>query len=333
MGEEKKPVDYAYLDKVEIKGLFGKYDLEWELNRDVNILSGINGSGKSTILGYIAGCLLRGRTGPVIKKVDSISCYFSNKDNTYYKSISNDDYKYKVTSKSEGQEKDYKEVDNGFKVNNYDDIRIYRNEILNIYIVDTFGTPIENPDLDRILKASREPGGAVSNSLDVEIYYLQKYYLNYQLNLGRRVKTAFKSGHQNYDEAVGSIYARINLFHEIINELFNETGKMIDEDSNILSFIMDKRVNVSAYELSAGEKQLLIILLTLLIQDEQPCIFFLDEPELSLHIDWQRKLIGKMRSINPKAQLVIATHSPGLIIEGWGDKVFEVRDLITNKRG
>ncbi|MDR2692342.1 MAG: AAA family ATPase, partial [Dysgonamonadaceae bacterium] len=35
---------------IEIKGLFHKYDLKWTLNRDVNILVGVNGIGKTTIL-------------------------------------------------------------------------------------------------------------------------------------------------------------------------------------------------------------------------------------------------------------------------------------------
>lgn len=43
-----------YLKKIEIRGLWGKYDIIWDnLNRDVNILVGINGSGKSTLLNIV----------------------------------------------------------------------------------------------------------------------------------------------------------------------------------------------------------------------------------------------------------------------------------------
>ncbi len=41
-----------------IKKLWNKYDIEWNLNEDVNILAGINGSGKTTILNLIAGTIL-----------------------------------------------------------------------------------------------------------------------------------------------------------------------------------------------------------------------------------------------------------------------------------
>ena len=50
-----------YLTKVEIWGLWGRYDIVWDLNSDVNVLAGINGSGKSTILDCICGLIVRGR--------------------------------------------------------------------------------------------------------------------------------------------------------------------------------------------------------------------------------------------------------------------------------
>ena len=54
----------------------------------------------------------------------------------------------------------------------------------------------------------------------------------------------------------------------------------------------------------------------------------MDEPEISLHFDWQKKLIGYILELNPNVQIILATHSPGLVLEGWRDKVKEVRDLI-----
>lgn len=62
--------------------------------------------------------------------------------------------------------------------------------------------------------------------------------------------------------------------------------------------------------LSSGEKQLLILLTETLLQQKQPCIFIADEPELSLHIEWQRNLIASIRSLNPQAQIIFATHAP-----------------------
>ena len=39
-------------------------------------------------------------------------------------------------------------------------------------------------------------------------------------------------------------------------------------------------------------------------------IFFIDEPELSLHVDWQRQLYPILKSQNKNNQFIFATHSP-----------------------
>lgn len=63
-------------------------------------------------------------------------------------------------------------------------------------------------------------------------------------------------------------------------------------------------------KLSSGEKQLLILFIEALLQKQKPYIFLADEPELSLHISWQRNIISAIKSINPNAQIIVATHSP-----------------------
>lgn len=56
----------------------------------------------------------------------------------------------------------------------------------------------------------------------------------------------------------------------------------------------------------------MIILLTVLLEREKDHIVFLDEPEISLHIDWQYRLIDMLTSLNPNAQFVLTTHSPAI---------------------
>ena len=48
-----------------------------------------------------------------------------------------------------------------------------------------------------------------------------------------------------------------------------------------------------------------------------------------LHIEWQQKLIGMIRELNPNVQLILTTHSPAVIMEGWLDAVTEVSDIST----
>ena len=81
------------------------------------------------------------------------------------------------------------------------------------------------------------------------------------------------------------------------------------------------------YQLSSGEKQMLVILLTVLVEDQQPYVLFMDEPEVSLHIEWQKQLLSIIMQLNPNVQVILTTHSPAVIMDGWTDKVTEVNEI------
>jgi predicted ATP-dependent endonuclease of OLD family len=53
----------------------------------------------------------------------------------------------------------------------------------------------------------------------------------------------------------------------------------------------------------------------------------LDEPEISLHIEWQMKFISTLQKLNPNCQLLISTHSPGIFGQGWGSRLTFMEDL------
>lgn len=81
------------------------------------------------------------------------------------------------------------------------------------------------------------------------------------------------------------------------------------------------------YQLSSGEKQMLVILLTVLIEDGQNYVLFMDEPEVSLHVEWQKRLIDLILELNSNVQIILATHSPAVIMNGWLDNVTEVSEI------
>jgi predicted ATP-dependent endonuclease of OLD family len=72
---------------------------------------------------------------------------------------------------------------------------------------------------------------------------------------------------------------------------------------------------------------MLVILLTVLVEDDQPYVLFMDEPEVSLHIEWQKRLIDLILEMNPNVQIILTTHSPALIMDGWADRVTEVNEI------
>ncbi|WP_151710581.1 AAA family ATPase [Acinetobacter brisouii] len=80
-----------------------------------------------------------------------------------------------------------------------------------------------------------------------------------------------------------------------------------------ISYMEEKKANLHANgltikNLSAGEKQLLTFIAYNTFYDNT--IFFIDEPELSLHVDWQSKLFSLLKEQNPTNQFIISTHSP-----------------------
>ena len=80
--------------------------------------------------------------------------------------------------------------------------------------------------------------------------------------------------------------------------------------------------------LSSGEKQLLIQFMEVLLQEGKSLIFIADEPELSLHVTWQEKLLKALRNLNKNAQLIVATHSPDIVAE-FTEKVLDMSQVIS----
>lgn len=120
------------------------------------------------------------------------------------------------------------------------------------------------------------------------------------------------------------IFAQRDKFLMIVNKLFQ--GKKIEiSESNEIRFTNQQEKQMGVKFLSSGEKQLLILLAEALLQRSRPYIFIADEPELSLHVTWQEKLIGSLRTLNDSAQLIVATHSPDIV----GNRSANVIDMET----
>jgi predicted ATPase len=80
--------------------------------------------------------------------------------------------------------------------------------------------------------------------------------------------------------------------------------------------------------LSSGEKQMVIILGEALLQRKMQAIYLADEPELSLHVKWQERLIDMLREINPSSQIIFATHSPDIVAH-YQNRVFDMENKLT----
>jgi ABC-type glutathione transport system ATPase component len=167
---------------------------------------------------------------------------------------------------------------------------------------------------------STTSGGSL---LDIQLYQLQRKYLDYQVNVGNRIIEQLQAGNM---DAAQNLSVKKKRFQDIVDELFADTGKHIVRTENEIRFTQIGEM-LLPYQLSSGEKQMLIILLTVLVEDDQPYVLFMDEPEVSLHIEWQKKLIDLCLELNPNVQIILTTHSPAVVMNGWIDSVTEVGDI------
>lgn len=328
------------ISKVEIKSLWNRFDLIWNLNPDVNILSGINGSGKSTILDFIACLLTRGiLTDDLAELVQSVKITFNNGKcilfehiidtikNIELKAKTDDKYKSLFSNIKKKEGLNYKNIERiSANITSSDDLETTLKELHELIEIDAIST------FDKeIVEVGKRPDENVRTELDRDIFKLQKQYLDYQLNIGKRAFEIVSTDNGNSKKDVSLIRKTQERFLKIIDSLFEETGKKINRTKNEITFINGDE-EITAYQLSSGEKQLLVILLTILVQDNKSSILFMDEPEISLHFDWQKKLIQYILELNPNVQIILATHSPAVVMEGWHNKVSDVRDLIVQDK-
>lgn len=180
------------------------------------------------------------------------------------------------------------------------------------------GECIYIPSVDNLIaKDGRKKSTALSQYLDSYLYDMKTgpslmYYRMSMLDAPSSVQIRVKE--------------RINKLLAIINGLFKETDKKIEIDGNKFIIYSDGDV-LPLVSLSSGEKQLLLILLMVFLTDEKDSVILIDEPENSLDISWQYKLINLLVDLNPNAQFFITTHSPSIFGDGWGDRIIYLEDV------
>ncbi len=260
-----------YIQQIEIDSLWsGKKHIVWQLDPHVNILSGINGMGKSTIL------------NKVVRSVNTNG----DLQNHLLKGV--------------------------HLVPAPEDATHIRFDLIR---------SLDSPVLD--LETMAHVDSRISSALDFQLYHLQRKYLDYQVNIGNRIIAELQAGNT---DAAQHLSQKKSRFQDIIDDLFEDTGKHIVRTENEIRFTQIGEMLVP-YQLSSGEKQMLAILLTVLVEDDLPYVLFMDEPEVSLHIEWQKRLIDLILELNTNVQIILTTHSPAVVMNGWVDHVTEVSDI------
>jgi predicted ATPase len=127
-------------------------------------------------------------------------------------------------------------------------------------------------------------------------------------------------------DRLNEIQERRNLFIDTANQLFSNKTMIINSSNEIL-FKTSSGKELIPQALSSGEKQMLVLISEVFLQDGQKSILIADEPELSLHVAWQETLIDNMKNLNPHGQIIVATHSPD-IVGGREERIISVDEII-----
>lgn len=115
-------------------------------------------------------------------------------------------------------------------------------------------------------------------------------------------------------DAAADLYKKLHEFLRIVNGFYRRKRVEVDVSDGI-RVISDDQSLLNPELLSSGEKQLMLLLCSILAASDKPTLFIIDEPELSLNVKWQRELIQSFLTLveGESVQFLMATHSIELI--------------------
>ena len=124
------------------------------------------------------------------------------------------------------------------------------------------------------------------------------------------VLAPYLDGHQARLEALQDLQTVMDTFVTLLGEFYTQKSVSIHVDRG-LKIESSTGLDLIPNVLSSGEKQLLLLFCNAIHARRDNTVFIVDEPEISLNVKWQRRLVGAMIKCleGVQAQLILATHS------------------------
>ncbi|WP_040204043.1 AAA family ATPase [Neobacillus jeddahensis] len=114
---------------------------------------------------------------------------------------------------------------------------------------------------------------------------------------------------------------RITLFLKIINDKYKDKKLIIDKNEGFIIKLKSGRELKNINHLSSGEQHILVMYFNLLFEEvpRQNKLVLIDEPEISLHIEWQQDFLSDLQEIKKltNVDFIVATHSPDIMNGHW----------------
>lgn len=325
----------AKLRYVEIKKLFGQYDVEWNIEKDTTVLVGQNGSGKTTILNILHSMLVDEFDSEIPFKLHDLflssSLKFSNNQYITAKEKQIFIEKDKLLNFIDSIKDEIVQISNSVNPN--------KEHLKNLVKVITLltGDEIFIPMTEGIKEKVVHLDGFNRNDIQVEFISTLNMSANaistviasdgkslniLDIEINQAITSFQKLREQeNYSEIKAKVVSALNDF-------FGTTQKTIElSDTDFVIKNLKKEV-LKLSQLSAGERQIIYIVFKVATAYFNEALILMDEPEISLHLEWQEKLLKNLRDINDKSQMIVVTHSPAIIMDGWMDSYVDIQTIL-----
>lgn len=315
------------IEILEIEGFFDDRDIRWEM-KDVNILVGDNGSGKTTILHTILNLLLQKNIKTWFKPT-SAHLYMTCKGELHYKMNTLELKKNEISAliknltivKEESNEKNLTSALNKIKELNeaYSGSKNVIFEKFNSIRMGNIRVHVEYISTMNIIADSK----ILTDDYNGEEISVLDLMIDREIE---RMSIVIENKESK---------ERCSDFIDSLNSFYKDTHKKVSIVDNKKLLIKKnynkKETELKTKSLSSGEKQVLYILLKAFNANKENTIFLMDEPEVSLHVLWQKRLLSSFRRINKNSQLIIVTHSPSIVIDGWLSNMKDIKEISINK--
>lgn len=131
---------------------------------------------------------------------------------------------------------------------------------------------------------------------------------------------------------------RIKKFADTCNKYLNDKYFHYNQSTLSLKIYLDNEINngenrvIQLTQLSSGEKQIVSLFSRLYLESDERSIVIIDEPELSLSLQWQKMLLPDIMRTNNCDLLLTVTHSPFIFQNEFDYDAKEIRRYIETYR-
>ena len=154
--------------------------------------------------------------------------------------------------------------------------------------------------------------------IEFDLYQGKQKFLAYSPDDSKALSVYIKDFEQKLS-VFDNLVEKLELFTTILNERrFTFKTIQIKRDNGFV-FITNKGKELELNQLSSGEQHEVVLLYELIFNVKSGTLVLIDEPEISLHVTWQKAFLNDLLKIIQiqNIQVLVATHSPSIINGRW----------------